>query len=488
MSFRNKLFYTNLKVAILPIVFFVVIIIGLFSVYRHYYHTDFSNSRLTDETTLQLMEQLKETNPALFIQPDFDYKNYEDSFLKYGFTITVLKDSTVLYEGSGVKDTSSFEEFIRNIPAKLNNTPILIENNHRLLFLMRKDTLDGSYLVLAISKHSRMMEKLMDNNLFYLILLSLLVALAILICWICSRYSRHLTKQLMLPILKLGEGANRIQQGNLDLPLEYDAMDEFQPVFDSFNNMQTRLKESILLALDHEKKQQKMVAEISHDLKTPLTAIKGYVKGLEDGIANTPQKQEHYLRKIRTKTDDMTHLIDESLMFSKLERGKIVFHTASVLIDSYLLDVLAALQEDYQEQALDLTICPNTPNVSVLIDSLQFNRVLENIIENSLKYSNQATTKVTVTTRQEQDHVVIVIKDQGPGVDEDKLLHIFETFYRADDSRNNPTSGSGLGLAISSHIIKQLSGTISAYNAEGLAIQITLPIVKGDKNGKNINY
>ena len=71
MSFRNKLFYTNLKVAILPIVFFVVIIIGLFSVYRHYYHTDFSNSRLTDETTLQLMEQLKETNPVLFIQPDF---------------------------------------------------------------------------------------------------------------------------------------------------------------------------------------------------------------------------------------------------------------------------------------------------------------------------------------------------------------------------------------------------------------------------------
>jgi len=286
-----------------------------------------------------------------------------------------------------------------------------------------------------------------------------------------------ISKKITIPLDLLSYGAEQIKNGNLEYEINYASKDEFARVISNFDEMRARLLQSIQTQLKYEEDRKELVAGISHDLRTPLTAIKGYVKGLKDGVANTPEKQQHYHDIIYTKACEMDVLVNKLFLFSKLDTGHLPFYFEKVNLKAYLEGVINHITEDFARKGLEITYYNScSPDTVVKIDADQMNRVFINILENSAKYKPLDICHVDFEVSCNGEEVVLEIRDDGQGVPEEILPNLFNSFYRGDDSRTNPTESSGLGLSIAERIVKAHQGTITAQNKNGLAIIIKLPV------------
>jgi signal transduction histidine kinase len=225
----------------------------------------------------------------------------------------------------------------------------------------------------------------------------------------------------------------------------------------------------------YEKARTDMVSGISHDLRTPLTSVKGYIKGVQDGIANTPEKQEKYLDIAYKKACEMDVLLQKLFYFSKLETGNMPLYPVKVDFVKFMEEMIKENEEYYKEKNLEISLLVQNDNHYVKIDNEQMSRVIANIIENSIKYRIQEKLKVTMEVTGDNVGEILTITDNGAGVPKEKLPHLFEQFYRADEARNSKNKGNGLGLYIAKYIIEQHGGSISAKNSGGLSIRIVLP-------------
>ncbi len=293
-----------------------------------------------------------------------------------------------------------------------------------------------------------------------------------------------LSKQIVTPISRLRKAANEIQNGNLENAVEASSGDELGQVCKDFDSMRLRLKESVQLQQKYEEGRKELIAGISHDLSTPLTSIKGYVSGLMDGIANTPEKQEHYLHTIYDTACDMDKLVDSLFWFSKLDLGRVSFEMESVCLTEYFQDYCEQMRPRLNEQDMHLIFsdyCKETAKVK--IDRLQFSRVLSNLIDNSVKYKQPGRGKIEIALYNTGKEVEIEFSDDGSGIDEKDADKIFDSFYRADPARSSAVKGSGLGLAIVKQIVERMGGTVRArgHADRGLTISIKLPKAEGDE-------
>ena len=290
--------------------------------------------------------------------------------------------------------------------------------------------------------------------------------------------SAKISKKITIPLDLLSYGAEQIKNGNLDYKINYENKDEFGIVISNFNEMRTRLRQSIQTQLKYEEDRKELVAGISHDLRTPLTAIKGYVKGLKDGVANTPEKQQHYRDIIYTKACEMDVLVDTLFLFSKLDTGHLPFYFEKVSCNKYLDEFIDHITEEFARKGLKIAYHNSCSTDTVMkIDADQMNRVFINILENSAKYKPLDIGHVDFAASSNGTEVVLEICDDGQGVPAEILPNLFNSFYRGDASRTNPTESSGLGLSIAERIVKAHKGTITAQNKNGLAIIIKLPVV-----------
>ena len=276
-------------------------------------------------------------------------------------------------------------------------------------------------------------------------------------------------------------GADQIKRGNLDFDMKYEAEDEFMQVCSDFDEMRMRLKESVQSKLKYEENRKELVAGISHDLRTPLTVIKGYVEGLIDGVANTPEKQKKYLNTIFHKACELNNLVDSLFLFSKLDTGKYPFKFDIIDIGEYINGFYKLAREEFLKRDMHIKyknmITENTP---VKIDCREIDRVLTNILENSAKYNVCENKESSIVLYNENKNVVLEISDNGQGVDEKIIGKLFESFYRGDPSRARSDQGSGLGLSISRYIIEAHGGKIEAFNRGGLTIKIILPVAASE--------
>ncbi|MDD5936815.1 MAG: HAMP domain-containing sensor histidine kinase [Clostridiales bacterium] len=312
-----------------------------------------------------------------------------------------------------------------------------------------------------------------DEDSFFYAVLGVIVFVVILIVVSCTLYANRMVKQLMVPICELRDGAKRISDGDLTNKIYYSGEDEFAIVCQSFNEMQERLAENIEENIKLQQKKQEMIAGISHDLKSPLTSVKGYARGILEGVADTEEKQQRYLRQIEAKAEEMEHLIDELFLYSKLETNKVSYQFEKCEINQYV----EAIQEEYEEAGVQIELGLSATDAYTLIDINHMNRVLRNIINNSIKYNLRSDLRIKLQVIVEEKKIRIEVADNGIGVDEDKLPHIFESFYRADEERRSPEKGSGLGLAIVKNIVEAHHGSVRAKNSGGLVIAIELPRV-----------
>ena len=217
-----------------------------------------------------------------------------------------------------------------------------------------------------------------------------------------------------------------------------------------------------------------LVSSISHDLKTPVTSIKGYIEGIIDGVAKTPEKMEEYLETARSKAILVNAMIDDLLLYSKLDLNQLPYHFEKSNLASYFEDCVADHKYECEKANLSLALINELKEpVKVLIDRERLKRVVQNILDNAMTYAEKTNGKIDIILRETRTSAIIEIKDNGNGIPEDKLPFIFERFYQVDPSRK---SGSGLGLAIAKQIIEGHDGKIWAKSAagEGTGIMISL--------------
>ena len=283
-------------------------------------------------------------------------------------------------------------------------------------------------------------------------------------------------RSIIIPLRKLEAAANSIKEGNLDDSIEHTFKDEFGEVIESFEEMRKRLKESMQLQHQYEENRKILISNISHDLKTPITSIKGYVEGIRDGIADTPEKMEKYINTIYRKASEMDVLIDELFLFSKLDLNKYPFDFHDINIVEYIKDIVEEMRYEVEKQSAVIHLQYPDKKIFVRGDISNLRRVFSNIIENCMKYKGDKPLVIQVRIKDRIDDVLIEISDNGKGISSNALAYIFDRFYRADLSRNANTGGSGLGLAIVKKIIEEHGGMVWAESEVdvGTSIYFTL--------------
>lgn len=287
-------------------------------------------------------------------------------------------------------------------------------------------------------------------------------------------FTRRLTRSIMEPLDALEDGARRIRSNELTQDIVYTGEVEFETVCETFNDMQRHILEEQEKNLKYEKARTDMIAGISHDLKTPLTAIRGTVKGLLDGIAATPEQQERFLKAAYKRTGDMDVLLNQLFYLSKLETGGMPLSPQVVEISAFLRKYVNEKTEFLEEEKERIGLETNGACAEVFIDTQQFGRILDNLLENSEKYSGAEPLQIRVTLQKDKEGIGIRFSDNGMGVPEDKLPFLFDEFYRVDESRNEK-KGNGLGLYIVKYLVEAMGGSVRAENENGLVICIKLP-------------
>ena len=314
----------------------------------------------------------------------------------------------------------------------------------------------------------------------------ILVILAALVTIAVGLVLSHvLARQIVRPVEEMRDIAENISRGHLDHPVVVEGSDEISQTCRSFETMRRQLKASQELRDDYDKKRKEFIAGISHDLATPLTRIEGYASGLRDGIANTPEKRGHYLDMIIDTSKMMTRLVRMLFLFSKFDLGQVEFCWEDVDLCSYLEDYTGVLAEHFHSQGLDISYKASVDKAVVAMDRIHFQRVMENIIGNSVKYKDGDEGHLDISLDAAGDDAVrLTFADDGRGTGTDDLPKLFDLFYRTDKARSNVAGGSGLGLAVVKQIIDEMKGAIWAEQTQpkGLTICIELPVRKEGEN------
>lgn len=294
-------------------------------------------------------------------------------------------------------------------------------------------------------------------------------------------FSRKLAKRIMTPLHILTEGANRIQNKDLTQAVVYQGDLEFEEVCAAFNEMQ----QSILTEQERNQKYEKartdMIAGVSHDLRTPLTAIRGTIKAILDGVVSAPEQEKRFLQTAYRRTGEMDVLLNQLFYLSKLETGNMPLNLETVEIAALLESYVKEKKELYGSELFEIKLEKNEVQKNVAVDPKQFFRILDNLLENSRKYAGAENLKIELSLLSEENMVEIQFADNGAGVPEEKLPHIFEEFYRVDESRHQK-EGSGLGLYIVKYLVEAMGGSVTAENRNGLLICIRLPERKTEQS------
>mgnify|MGYP000134515040 CR=1 FL=1 len=270
-------------------------------------------------------------------------------------------------------------------------------------------------------------------------------------------------RSIAVPLVKLKKATKNIKEGNLDFVLEVEGNDEFSQLCQDFEEMRKRLKESTEEKILMDKENKELISNISHDLKTPITAVKGYVEGIMDGVADTPEKMDRYVRTIYNKTNEMDHLINELTFYSKIDTNRIPYTFSKLNVEDYFSDCAEELGLEMETRGIELVYANYVEKgVQVIADGEQIRRVIHNIVSNAIKYMEKPRGIIQLRVKDVGDFIQVEIEDNGKGIAAKDLPYIFDRFYRTDVSRNSSKGGSGIGLSIVKKIMEDHGGKVWA--------------------------
>lgn len=309
---------------------------------------------------------------------------------------------------------------------------------------------------------------------------SLFSALIVLMCvdiLTCIVLTNWIRISFIKPINQIKKALHNIEQGDYDTSLIKPKQAEFEGLFRDFESMRIKLKENRDRRNLAEQQNRELIANITHDLKTPITSIRGYVEGIMDGVADTDEKMDRYIKTIYNKANALNALINELTGYSKIDAREIAYNFKRLSVNDYFGDCAAEMVFDLEEQGVAFEYENKVKkNTAILADPEQLSKVIHNIISNSVKYKCEEKSHIKFKLRESDDYVQVDVKDNGMGVPKEDVGKIFDRFYRSDASRNSDKGGNGIGLSIAKKIIEDHGGRIWATvdGSAGLAIHFTL--------------
>ena len=276
-------------------------------------------------------------------------------------------------------------------------------------------------------------------------------------------------RSIAVPLVKLKKATQNIKEGNLDFVLDVEGNDEFSELCQDFEEMRRRLKESTEEKNLIEKENKELISNISHDLKTPITAVKGYIEGIMDGVADTPEKMDRYVRTIYNKTNEMDHLINELTFYSKIDTNRIPYTFSKLNVEDYFADCAEEVGLELETRGIELVYANYVEkDVMLIADGEQIRRVIHNIISNAIKYMDKPKGIIQIRIKDVGDFIQIELEDNGKGIGPKDLPYIFDRFYRTDVSRNSSKGGNGIGLSIVKKILEDHGGKVWATSRLGI--------------------
>lgn len=300
------------------------------------------------------------------------------------------------------------------------------------------------------------------------LLIDMFIAIVLILIFTSMMLTQWIHKGVFNPVNELNLAMRKIKEGNFDYMLQTDAKGEIGDLYRNYEDMRLRLKESTEENIQHEKENRELVSNISHDLKTPITAIKGYVEGIMDGVADTPEKIDKYIKTIYNKANDMDRLINELTTYSGIDNNRIPYNFHRINVADYFGDCVEEVGLDLESKNIELNYSNLVePDTVIIADPEQMKKVINNIISNSVKYMDKPHGEIDIRILDEVDSIRVEIEDNGKGIAQKDLVRIFERFYRTDASRNSAQGGSGIGLSIVKKIIEDHGGYIWATGKEG---------------------
>lgn len=418
--------------------------------------------------TKSVYEQLAATasnSPDYFSNSEYLDKINTELTAKYSYLVVKIGNN-ICYTGT-LDDVS---DIVSTLPsygnAKTNlDMGTYIGDNIKVLIkqvdFSLTDGSDGSAFIVTPLKNVLPQVKTLLMQILISILLILVFTSGVLTMWIY--------KGILNPLRKLKVATQHIKDGNLDFTIETDADDEIGELCNDFEEMRQRLKASAEEKIEYDRESKELVSNISHDLKTPITAVKGYVEGIMDGVADTPEKMDKYIRTIYNKANEMDSLINELTFYSKIDTNKIPYTFTKINVAQYFEDCIEELNLDLESKNIDLAYFNYVDtDVIVIADSEQLARVINNIVGNSIKYIDKSKGYINIRIKDVGDFIQIEIEDNGKGIAQKDLQYIFDRFYRTDASRNSSQGGSGIGLSIVKKIIEDHGGKIWATSKESI--------------------
>lgn len=300
-----------------------------------------------------------------------------------------------------------------------------------------------------------------------MLIIDVLVTMICILVITAVALSFWIYRGVITPLEKLTKATKNIRDGNLDFTVDPEGVEEICELCEDFEEMRQRLKISAEEKVVFDKENKELISNISHDLKTPITAVKGYCEGIMDGVADTPEKIEKYIRTIYNKTIEMDRLINELTFYSKIDTNRIPYTFSKINARDYFDDAAEDVSLDLEAKNIEFTYHNYVADDTLIIaDVEQVKRVINNIISNSVKYMNKQKAVISMRVRDVGDFIQVEIEDNGKGIAAKDLTNIFDRFYRTDASRNSSKGGSGIGLSIVKKIMEDHGGKVWATSKE----------------------
>jgi signal transduction histidine kinase len=386
----------------------------------------------------------------------------------YGYKLLVLEGDDIAF--STLNDSQG--RIINSLKTLELDQNMLAGKNQDLTFA---GVADGGYSIFAVGGRVDIPNYPNDFPKSFLIS-GLIIAVILLLSQV---FTRKMAWRILHPLNALSEGARRVEKGDFSKPVVHTGKDEFAAVCTAFNHMQEHLLKEREKNAAYERARTDLITGISHDLRTPLTSVKGYIKGLRDGVANTPEKREQYLAIAYEKACEMDELLQKLFYFSNLETGNLPLSLVREDLGDFVRRFAEDMQDEFDHKNIKMTLNITSVPHPVEIDPEQMRRVLLNLTENAIKYASGESLSLSISVWYEGGMEHLLFTDNGQGVPEEHLPYLFERFWRGDEARSAKRGeGSGLGLYIVKYIVEAHSGSVTAKNDNGLQIDISLPSEK----------
>ncbi len=472
MDLKKRLTITFITLTFLPITLTIITFVFLCGMVSHNEDAkelfkEFSLesasqiTEVTEETYYEIEEQLG-LDPGQFADKAY-LRNMNEQLSEKSSYIIVRKGNDLYFNGNKEKNDSLLKK-LPSYDAANDETEVgfYFRNLNKVVKQFDFSFHDGEEGSLFVVTN---VKQVISSSFVFRIF----VIIVIVLVFTSVALTRWINKGVFYPIRQLNHAMSCIAKGNFDYALHIKENNgEIEQLYKSYEDMRLKLKESGEEQVQNEKQNRELISNITHDLKTPITSIKGYVEGIIDGVADTPEKMNRYIKTIYTKANEMDRLINELTYYSGIDSNKIPYHFHRINVSEYFNDCVEDVGLDLESKNITLNYSNLlSPETKIIADPEQLKKVINNIVGNSIKYIDKDKGEIDIRLLDEVDSIRVEIEDNGKGIAAKDLPNIFERFYRTDASRNSSQGGSGIGLSIVKKIIEDHGGYIWATSKVG---------------------